>query len=389
MIDTVVLRFIQGTYTVLDSARFNDPLNLIDSSDPEERTNFLNTYKGHREYNLNPSPSYREQGIVCPNVTLAERIDMRSGAYTRNLNVSISLPKLLWGHSFQELMDANFVLVVRLLVERLKIMGIVVTEESTRNAVVQTLHYCSNIMFPTMEEARMFLDRIYKCSLGKWFENNEKWHSNDGATVRFHAKVFEIVFYLKYYDVLERNDRSVDRKKTPQEKEIAKRVMQEGRIPPLVRLEIRCNGKPSIRSHLKASLGMDRQTWTFQEVFSSTNSRNFQKYYWSKIIDDPLNKICLSTIVDRDVCLRVYAKFKGDKVIVISESLGLFYQLKNLGIKTLREIIESKHKNRQAWYMKRKKIIDFARRFVNQDETLIKIVTEVLEKKPMQLELPL
>lgn len=387
MTDTVVAQYPLGTYRVNDPERFKPYFYPIDSTNIAQRIKFSKEYRGNKKYTLNPSKLYRDEGVVYPNLTITERIDKRTGIYTCNLDVSISLPKLLWGHSFQETKDDDFSDVVFFIIKRLFEIGVSVKDKETKESIIKTLHYCCNLLFPSMEEARIFLDRLSKCSLNKWFENSTKTFSNDGEAIRFHTNVFEIVFYLKYYDVLQKNARSMDRHKTLQEKEIARQALKADQIPPLVRMELRFNGVKSVRSHLKASLGIDKPRWTLEEVFSSLKSRNVLAYYWNEIISDPLNNAYLSTTSDEDVCRRVHGKFKGEKIRLRSEALGLFYQLKNLGTKGLRNLIELE-KKRKYWIDKRRKLIDFLNNFVKQDDTLINFVTDVLGNKPTQLKLP-
>lgn len=386
MIDTVVLSVPQGNYTILDPKKFNPYFSPFNPYDTDERIRFLQEHKGYRKYIQNPLAMYREQGIVYPNLRIDER--MRGSAYSCDLKITFSCPKLLWGHSFEEITDSYFSQIVETVVSRLKDMGIVVINDTVQNVTVQTLHYCSNIMFPSEEDARMFLTQLSKTSLNAWFENNDKNFCNDGRAVRFHTDIFEIVFYLKYYDVLEKKNRSIGRHTTLQEKETAKRLLKEGRIPPVVRMEVRCNGTRSIRTHLNAALGIKKQYWTFQEVFNSSQSRKMQKYYWDKIVNDPLNRTYLSTVLDEDICEKVLGKYTDETIKEISEALGLFYLTKSLGVKRIKAITLLRQ-NRKAWYDKRKKIIAFSKRFIKQDETIIQIVTSVLENKPLQLGLPL
>ncbi len=386
MPDTTVLTIPKGQYGVLDIFRFKPYFYPINSLDRYERVNFLNENKGIKKYIQNPPASLRNKGIVYPNLHIDERV--KEGIYACDLKVSFSCPKIIWGHSFEEITEAYFQTLVETLQIRLKNMGVEVSIEALKNAVVHTLHYCANIMFPSEEEARMFLNRLHKTSLKAWFENNKKTFSNDGQAVRFHTDIFEIVFYLKYYDVLEKGNRSVGRKTTLQEKEIAKRLIKEGKIPPVVRLEIRMNGTRSVRNHLRAALGIDKQYWTFEEVFSSLHSRSTLKYYWDQIINDPVNLICLTTVLDEDICEKVVNKYTDEKIKGIAEPMGLFYLTKSLGAKRIKALTMLRQ-NRKAWYDKRKKIIFFARRFSNPSDNLIKIVTSVLENKPVQLGLPI
>lgn len=384
--DTVVLSLTEGQYKVIAPKRFTPHFAPFNPFNTAERVNFMNEYRGLKKYIQNPPSSYRDLGHVYPNLRIDER--MRKNIYSCDLKVSFSCPKLLWGHSFEEVTDSHFSQITETLSNRLSIMGIDVYKGVVKNAFVHTLHYSANIMFPSEEEARMFLNRLSKVSAKGWFENNTKIYANDGHVVRFHTDVFEIVFYLKYYDVLEKGNRSVGRKTTLQEKQTAKRLLKEGIVPPVIRMEIRFNGTRSVRTHLQSAIGIYKKYWMFQEVFDSIQSRKTLKYYWDEIINDPINKAYLSLTSDEDICQKVLGKFPGESIKNISEALGLFYFVKNLGVKGTWEIVILRQ-NRKAWYDKRKKIISFAKRFVKEDDSLIKIVTTVLENKPIQLGLPI
>lgn len=386
MIDTVVLSIPVGKYKITDPRRFTPYYSPFNQYDTNERVRFLQEHRGLRKYRQNPLAAYRDQGIGYPNLRIDER--MRGMVYSCDLKISFSCPKLLWSHSFEEITDSHFLSLVDSLQVRLQDMGVLVEKEDIKTAIIHTLHYCANISFPSQEDARMFLNRLSKISVKAWFENNSRTYSNDGQAVRFHTDIFEIVFYLKYYDVLEKGNRRMDRKTTLQEKEVAKRLLKEGKIPPVVRLEIRFNGTRSIRTHLKTALDIDKQYWTFQEVFDGLQSRKTQKYYWDQIINDPLNKEGLCNVSDEDICQKVLEKYNNESIKTVTEGLGLYYAMKSLGVKRLKAITILRQ-NRKAWYDKRKKIITFARRFSNPDETLVKIVTSVLENKPIQLGLPI
>jgi hypothetical protein len=380
IMDTIILTIPLEHYEIIDRKKFKPFFDPINSSDYKVRIRFLQENRGLKKYVQNPSVIFRDQGIVYPNLTLEERFVRLE--YSCNLKISFSCPKILWGHSFDEPIDKNFSQLVSILAKRLLDMGVFVSEEKIKTAIVQTLHYAVNIPFDSQETARMFLERLSQTGLQAWFENNTKTFSNNGKAVRFHTKIFEIVFYLKYYDVLEAKGRSVGRHTTKQEKGIAKKLQKEGNVPPVVRIELRFNGKRSIQSHLKTTLGIDKKDWIFQEVFNVIKSRKTIQYYWKQIIGDPLNRACLCAFSDSDICENVLKEFKDTKIRIVAESLGYFFLLKNLGVKRLKEII-SQH-NRKAWYDKRKIIIDFLNRFVEQDDSLIKFVTGVLEKTPVE-----
>lgn len=384
--DTVVLLLHLNQYWVLNPNLFDIPYTPINPDNTEERIKFLQDYHGHRRYKLNASPKYRENGIIYPNITIDEKVS--GNLYTRDLKISFSCPKLIWCHSFDEVLDLYFQKVIDTLRNRLYDFKIIVEENILKNAIVHTLNYCANIPFKSEEETRIFLDRLSKCSLEAWFENNDRTYSSDGHAFRFHTNIFEIVFYLKYYDVLvSRKSQKADKRTTPQEKDVVLKYLKEGKIPPVVRIEIRMNGTRSVRSHLKASTGIDKDYWTFQEAFNQLLNRKVLKYYWNNIINDPLNHAILITTSDYDICRKLIEYNKDDKLIKsIAEPAGLFYLLKSLGEKNLYELVKVKQ-CRQAWYRKKSIIIKFLDRYVKGNESLIDTVTNYLENKPKQTSL--
>lgn len=384
--DTVVLIIPQDQYKVTDTLGFEPTFYPFDINDSHQKEVFLLDHNGFIKYVKNPKVSLRQQGVVYPNLRIDERLS--AGNYTRNLKISFSCPKVIWGHSFNQITNQHFQMLIETLHDRLSEMGVEVSVEALIGAIVHTLHFCVNIMFTSEEEARIFLNRLNKVSLPSWFENNARTFSNNGHAVRFHTNTFEIVFYLKYYDVLQPETQSQARRKTFQEIEIAKRAFKDGIIPPLVRLEIRFNSVRSVRTHLKSALGINKANWTFQEVSNFEVSRKTLKYYWDQVVNDLVNRAYLCTTSDEDISLKVLDKYPGVTLKNISESVGLFYFIKNLGPKATKEITILRQ-NHKAWYDKRNKIISFLENFVDRDESLINTVNSALENDPLQIYLPI
>lgn len=398
MIDTTVLTIPKGSYKVIKPKKFKPYFSPINVYDPYQWMQLVQEHKRNKRYIQNPLDDYRDQGLVYPNIRIDESIrfnnNTKRDVYSCDLKVSFSCPKIIYGESVSTVTDIDFKELTYLLVLRLKEMGIEVTEDVIKNAIVTSVHYCTNIKFPSQEKARLLLSRLSKTSVGEWFENNIKTFANNGYAVRFHTTVFEIVFYLKYYDLLQNGKVSIGRKITKQEKEIAKKLRKDKKVPPVVRIELRFNGKASVRNHLKTVLGIKQDTWTFQSVFDSIKSKKVLHYYWRKIIDNPLNHFLLANSSDEDVCEKVQAEFKNEKTKNIDEALGLYFRLKTLGIKDIKDDIVTRH-NRQTWSRKQEKIIEFIKRFVKQDDELIKLIIDALEgrayknmkENPIQMEI--
>lgn len=384
--DTTVIVLKQDDYQITRPDLFNPKYRPFNPSSYEERIAFNSSYKGQRKYIQNASPESRKKGYVYPNLSLYER--MRGSVYSRDLHISISLPKLLHGHSFDNVYTEQLDEICSRLVQRLRIMGIETTELALQSGVINTMHYAINIQFPSMEHAVMFLSRMSLVSIGGWFEKNIRTYSNNGNAVRFHSSIFQIVFYLKYNDLLDPKSRSVDRRRTLQEEIIAKKLREKGQIPPVVRMEIRFNGIRSVASHLGTVLAVKQQRWTLQEAFNTQISIKVLKYYWTQIVGDMLNYSLMCSFSDEDICRLVQDKYKAGDISEVLDGMGMFYMLRALGLKDLREFILLRQ-SRPTWYRKRRQIASFIKQYAKANPELINVVDNALNEDSHQLQIGL
>src|ERR1700744_3224643 len=103
--DTIVLKIESHEYIVKDITKFNPTLPPLLTQNRVEYQRFMETFGGYRKFIQNAPASYRKEGIIYPNLAIHERL--RKGDYSRNLHISISVPKLLFGHSYQEPTNAD------------------------------------------------------------------------------------------------------------------------------------------------------------------------------------------------------------------------------------------------------------------------------------------
>lgn len=388
MIDTIGLSVSQGKYTVFEKAPFKPTFNKIYPQDTDQLIQFMKEHKGIKKYTLNPKQQYKEQGLIYPNVTIYETYK-KYGGYQCNLKPHISIPKLLFGHSVEEVNNTHYQQAVLTLQSRLKDMGVYVYENALHEASVTTLHYCMNILMPSEADTRRFLHALSRMTMDDRYENHSRDYANGGKAVRFHTKVFEFISYLKYYDFLETGKYTVDRKTTLQEKAIVSKLIKTKTIPPLIRLEARFNGKPTIRKHLRTITGIDKQTWTFREVFDEDISRKVMQYYWHKLMTNPMNRLMLTEISRDDIHRKLSETFLDIPQRVIDTTIGMFDRLNAQGALGYKEELQKRY-SRSKWYKDQEKILAFLERInINGNTDLIDLVTSAIEQKPMQLGLPI
>lgn len=388
MIDTIGLSNKYGQYVVFNPSAFHPTFSKINQNDPYEVEKFLKDKKGLQKYVLNPKPELREQGFAYPNLTIYETYKRNRG-YQCNLKPHISIPKMLFGHSIEEVNNNHYQVVVETLQSRLKDMGVSVYEKAIHEASVTMLHYCMNILMPCEADARRLLQALNRMTLGEKYENNARDYSNTGKAVRFHSDAFEFIAYLKYYDFLEPGKTRVDRKTTQQEKAIAEKLLKTNSIPPLIRIEIRFNGKPSIRQHLRTVTGIDKNTWMFQEVFDEQISRKVIQYYWYKLIKNPLNKLMLMEISDEYIYRKLKGKFTKTPQRILDNTLGMFKRLQAQGTANYKEELLRSY-SRSKWYKDQQRIMLFLQEnnlLSNSD--LFEFMENAIYQRPTQLGLPI
>lgn len=388
MIDTTGLSISFGNYTIFDPSAFRPTFNKIDQNNPYQIEQFLKDKKGLQKYTLNPKSEYKQQGYVYPNVTIYETYKRTSG-YQCNLKPHVSIPKMLFGHSVEEVNNSHYQQVVTTYQNRLKDMGVYVYERAIHEASMTMLHYCMNILMQTEADARRLLNALSRMALDERYENHSRDYSNKGKAVRFHTNTFELICYLKYYDFLETGIDRIDRKSTLQEKTISKKLVKTNTIPPLIRIEVRFNGKPSIRQHLRTILGIDKTTWTFREVFDEKISRKVIQYYWHKLTNNSLNKLMLMEVSDEDIYRKLREKFTATPQRVIDNTIGMFKRLQAQGTLNYKEEL-LKIYSRSKWYKDQKRIAYFLEKnnlISNFD--LFEFMESAINQKPMQLGLPI
>lgn len=388
MMDTISLSIRKGQYAVLNPSDFIPSFKRINEDDESQLIEFLKVKKGLQNYRLNPNVEFKQSSLVYPNITIYETYK-RTRDYQCNLKPHVSLPRMLLGYNVEEIDDSYYQEAVTTFQSRLKDMGVIVRDDAMHEAEVTTLHYCMNILMGSESEARLLLNAVNKMTLGERYENHSRDYSNKGKTIRFHTKVFELIIYLKYYDLLTTGHDRIDKKRTLREKALAEELFRTNKIPPLIRIEIRFNGKPAIRQHLRTILGVDKKVWTFREVFSQEISRKVIQFYWHKLTDNPLNRLMLTEISDEDLYLKLREKFNTAPQRILDNSLGLFKRLQAQGTVNFKEEILRNY-SRSKWYKDQERIIKFLEE--NRLLTgagLFDFMEIAITKKPVQLGLPI
>lgn len=379
MIDTITLIIPQNHYIITHPEWFNPPLKFIDIDKYSDRLQFIKDNHGYRKFTQNMSSKYRsENGIVYPNLTIHERLGSLQGQYSRGLYITCSLPHILNGQSFDEIQEKDFEQIIIILKNRLQDMGILISSNDLTNANVQVLHYCTNIKLESYNELKNAIEKLSKLNVNSRMENNMRIYGNDGLACRYRSEVFEVVFYSKYYDILEPKGRKVSKKVSLQEKQIVKQINENGQVPSVLRYELRMNNTRSIRRRLNIFTKIDQEKWTFKQVFSNKIANQVLLGYWQKILSYKGNIEYLTTVLPQEVSSKItYDYCKNKKVF---EARGLYLTMLDIGPKDLKkQIIASR--GQPHWINKAREISKFTQTYGQLRNTLIAKVNNTLNSQ--------
>ncbi|MES2087518.1 MAG: hypothetical protein V4467_00845 [Patescibacteria group bacterium] len=131
--------------------------NIADDWDLQSRT------ERYSRYIKNPSKSDLKTGYYFPRLTSYGKWFKQNA----NVRIEFSVSKLLFLNNLDELEDADFPKAVSTLQERLKTMGLIVSEESIKNAVVSSVHFSKNIHLEDGYTTNYLISEINKVNLRK------------------------------------------------------------------------------------------------------------------------------------------------------------------------------------------------------------------------------
>ena len=124
-----------------------------------------------------------------------------SGRFEPTLTIELSLPKLLFGNNFDELVLSDFNPVTILLKSRLKDMGIMVFTKVLENAPISAIHYSKNIPLTDGTTPHYLISKIKEANIKLSLDVNQTDYRNDGHSYKWHSNSYEVAFYDKIKDL--------------------------------------------------------------------------------------------------------------------------------------------------------------------------------------------
>lgn len=347
MIDTIVLTLRQGMFTIIDHDKFSPSTKGFYEQD--------NYYRLGGRSNMvckqNPTATELKAGIYKPRLTITKRFN-RYRQYEIMMKVEFSIPKLLFGNNFDEVVEEDFEKVAKLLQGKLKQMGVLVFEKLLIASPVSSVHYSKNIPLTDHSTPYTYLQKIAKCNINQRLDVNQTDFRNEGHSLKYRANSFEIAFYDKLKDL----HQAKKSEKRAEEKDNAMQLnlFEEVKIVKpfeVLRMEVRLNKRQKINQILKH---INKQIEpTFKNLFSKEISQKMILYYLDEV-EATYPMLIHYKKEPKRFLMDFIINNPNISLTKAIQALGLRILLEDIGIREFREII--KKFKRSGWYKLNKEI---------------------------------
>lgn len=338
MIDTIVLYARQNQFRVLNPERFK----VLGGGQRE-------CNHGYIVYVQNPTKYDLLKGIYKPRLSLTKRFVGKEGLQNL-LKIEMSLPKLLYGNNFQELVDSDYSQIKSVLSMRLLDMGIQLLE--TDKLEVASVHYSKNIILADYSTPYEYLDEIRKIDFSKTLDMTKTDYINEGYSLRIRCNSYEIIFYDKIKDLLQA-------KKSPKKAIEKDSTIQlhlfddfQKRNPfEVLRMEVRLNKRNKIK-RLFNELGIITEL-TFVNLFNSEISKKVLLNYLL-IMKKQYPVLAGIKQTKEKLLMNLISENPGMKMRKALMIIGAKYLFDDVGVRQFRELMKSF--GSRKWYSLKKEL---------------------------------
>ncbi len=339
MIDTVVLTIPRDMFRVISPELFAPNCESIINPYSFKGQRFLKSVQN--SFGNDPL----KRGCMVK-LTIGNRL--REGGREIELRVELSLSKLLFGNSFDELKQEDFVRVVRALDCRLRKMGVVVDLDNLAKAPVSAVHYSKNIAFTDFTFPSTIISELAKVNINQMMDVSESKYRNGGHCLHYHADSFEVTFYDKLKDLeqaIKRGKRAIEK-----DNDCQLSIYDEIRkIKPfeVLRIEVRLGNRTKIKQLFK-KLGLNVNL-SFNEVFNSGLSQKVLLHFWDQV-DVGLSVFKMDAKSPCDLLHGIKKNHPTMQPSKLLKLVGSIILIQEIGSRALREALGIKRGNANVWY---------------------------------------
>lgn len=224
----------------------------------------------------------------------------------RNLNISFSAQKMVYGNNLYEIWEQDGEEVFKKLQDTLLQNAHILSSEILEHASLQEIHFGKNIIFQDHTQPRSLIDIISRTKINWWLEYTTKDYVKGGICLRMSCDEYEISIYDKMYELMHSRNK-YDKKHG---KIFEKYIREKRKKWPfeVLRIEIRLKSPKKIEAIWKKYSKLELNCKNalchhapWQQYLSDVWSLIFKASYGSVQSDlTPLELIC--ALKDKGIC---------------------------------------------------------------------------------------
>lgn len=325
----------------------------------------------------NPTSYAKRHNIYQPRITYYQR-HLGGHRMSYELVLELSLPKLIYGNNFDELVDSDFDDVIKKLQTTLQSMNIWLFSKFLEQAEVRAIHYSKNIIFTDYTSCSSVLRYLSQADISKRYDIQRTNFRNGGHILHVHTNSMDIAFYDKLADL--RQAKISEKRAIENDNYIQLNLLDAlESIRPLsvLRYELRLGRKGIIKQRLK-EIGFDQEL-TFEKLFNKKLSQKILIHHWKSFFD---NTNLLS--LDSNEPDKVFANILKDKNIKPQQALaklGFILLRTNTSARYARKLVDDRFGS-HVWSRIKKLSRDPPK---TQYESLLAISCELVKFIPTKL----
>lgn len=347
MLDTITLTFNQTEFEITDMRKFSPSAQGFYAPPFYELGG-----RGNISCYQNSTKTELAAGNYKPRLTLTKR--KAHAGYAITLRCEFSVPKLLLGNNFSELLDSDFTRLLDKLQNSLANMGVRIKKDTIKTAEISAIHYSKNIPLTDYSTCAMILGELGKINLTQRLDLSKTDYRNGGHAIRYHANSYELAFYDKIKDMQQAKiseKRAIENDYAMQRDLFAKANIRQ----PLdvLRMELRIGNRTKLKSLIQA-VGITSGT-SFESLFSQAISQKMLLHFWHKI-NQNMPTLALSQFKPEDIYYALLTETKGKaKPAKLLQQIGALAIIQNVGMRGLHSLVTS-NSNDRTWQRMKKEL---------------------------------
>ncbi len=287
-------------------------------------------------------PKFQDEYL--PRVELFEALTKDRKNIQHILKIELSIPKLLYWNSVQEVNYTDQQRVFVALKSALQSVGITIETDVISNAQVVAVHACKNILLPKNIRMRELINELGKIDISKVFDISDKQNKKGSRVLNIYAGTTDWSIYDKVSDSLRPKNKRTDKEHIDYERQFI--ISHNLENKEIFRYEYRIKKNQTARSIINPLLNRDYETQLlFKDLFIPNLMKTIVINSWRTIINRPENQLSLFTVADKlTLLLHILAEAhkQGEKAHTLNNALtsyGLATAIKDHGAKEVRGAI--------------------------------------------------